>query len=242
MLSDDDLINLMVNAPSWEDVIFKIIEEENMEPWAVDICQLADVFSGYLAKMDQLDLRIPARFILITAVLLRMKSDILATQRKQRIYIAEPGANDEELMRTLANMPPLEPPLKRVPLGAVTVNELVSALKKAFEVQERRERRKVKIRAIVERAVPAGDTDITKRISNLFESINQAISELQNDVEFSKLVNKWERVEIVRALMPLLHLSQDGKISLKQSELFKEIYVELKKGDKNATTIKAGTA
>lgn len=242
MLSDDDLINLMVSEPSWEDVIFKIIEEEGMDPWAVDICKLADVFSNYLGKLDQLDLRIPARFILITAVLLRMKSDILAVQRKQRIYIAEPGMKDEELLRTLANMPPLEPPLKRVPLGAVTVNELITALKKAFEVQERRERRKVKMRAIVERAVPAGDTDITKRINNLFEAINQAITELQNDVEFSKLVNKWERAEIVRALMPLLHLSQDGKVRVRQNELFKEIYVELKKGDKNAAAIKASTA
>ncbi|MBU5557655.1 MAG: segregation/condensation protein A [Candidatus Aenigmatarchaeota archaeon] len=242
MLSDNDLINLMISEPSWEDVIVKIVAEEGMDPWAVDICALADVFSTYLAKMDQLDLRVPARFILITAILLRMKSDILA-EKKQRILIPESTsvAKDEELMRTLAALPPLQPPLKRVPLGTVTMNELITALRKAFEVQERRERRKLKIRAIVERAVPAGDTDITKRIENLLAAINQAIDELHHDVEFSKLVNRWERAEIVRALIPLLHLSQDGKVRVKQEELFKEILVELRRKDSNAT-IQKGAA
>lgn len=208
MLNNQELINLMISEPSWEDVIVKIVAEEGMDPWAVDICKLADVFGSYLSKMDQLDLRVPARFILITAILLRMKSDILATKRTPHLLIPESSSkvSDEELIRTLATIPPLQPPLKRVPLGTVTVNELVTALKRAFEVQERRERRKLKIRAIVERAVPAGDTDITKRIDNLLSAINQAIGELKNDVEFSKLVNKWERTEIVRALLPLLHL------------------------------------
>lgn len=230
MLTDDDLINLMISEPSWEDVIVKIIAEEEMDPWAIDICKLAEVFAGYLTKMDQLDLRVPARFILITAILLRMKSDILAAKRAQRILISEPGTGeDEQLMRTLASIPPLQPPLKRVPMGEVTLNELIGALKKAFDVQERRERRKLKIRAIVERAVPQGDVDINKRIENLLDSINAAITELQNDVEFSKLVSKWERIEIVRTLLPLLHLSTDGKINISQNEPFKEIMVKVKK-------------
>lgn len=225
MLSDNDLINLMISEPSWEDVIVKIVAEEGMEPWAINICALADVFTGYLAKMDQLDLRVPARFILITAILLRMKSDIIAAKR-ERILISEPSSGeDEALLRTLATIPPLQPPLKRVPLGAVTLNELITALKKAFEVQERRERRKLKIRAIVERAVPVEDTDIGRRIDNLLAAINQAIAELQSDVEFSKLVARWERTEIVRTLVPLLHLSQDGKVLIMQHELFKEIFI-----------------
>ncbi len=230
MLTNDDLINLMISEPSWEDVIVKIIAEEAMDPWAIDICKLAEIFTNYLTKMDQLDLRVPARFILITAILLRMKSDILAAKRAQRIFISEPGTGeDEQLLRTLAAIPPLEPPLKRVPMGEVTLNELIGALKKAFDVQERRERRKLRIRGMVERAVPAADGDINKRIDNLLAAINSAITELQNDVEFSKLVSKWERIEIVRTLLPLLHLSTDGKINISQNELFKEIMIKVKK-------------
>ena len=88
MLSDEQLINLMVSEPSWEDVIVKIVAEEGMDPWNIDIVKLADTFITYLDKMESLDLRVPARFILITAILLRMKSDVL-TARKQKIIIPE---------------------------------------------------------------------------------------------------------------------------------------------------------
>jgi len=77
MLSDQQLIDLMVSEPSWEDVIIKIVAEEQMDPWSIDIIRLANSFLIYLKKIEKLDLRIPARFILIAAILLRMKSDVL---------------------------------------------------------------------------------------------------------------------------------------------------------------------
>lgn len=231
MLSDQELISLMVSEPSWEDVIFKIVTEEGMDEWAIDICRLADVFGTYLAKMDRLDLRVPARFILITAILLRMKSDIL-TEKRHPILIPEGEKPEPEWLRALASIPPLQPPIKRVPLGAVSLDELMGALRKAFEVKERRERRKEKIREIVDRAVPAETADISKRIDSLLAAINAAIADIEGSVEFSKLLGKWEREEIVSKLTPLLHLSQAGKVSLKQEDLFKEIYVELKKRER----------
>ncbi|MEM5814711.1 MAG: hypothetical protein QXD77_02750, partial [Candidatus Aenigmatarchaeota archaeon] len=72
MLSDQELINLMISEPIWEDVIVRIVAEEGMDPWKLDLIKLADVFAAYVSKMDRLDLRIPARFVLIAAILLRM--------------------------------------------------------------------------------------------------------------------------------------------------------------------------
>jgi segregation and condensation protein A len=239
MLSDQELISLVIGEPSWEDVIVKIVAEEGMDPWSLDLVKLADAFSVWLQHADALDLRLPARFILIAAILLRMKSDILS-QHRQKILIPEPeSGKDDELLRTLANIPPLQPPLKRTPMGNVTMEELISALHKAFEVSERREERKQRIRQRAVEAVPATDQDISERISNLLTAINTAITELEKDVAFSKLLAKWERHEIVRALMPLLHLSQDGQVTLKQPELFQEIFVERRKSGK---VEQAGTA
>jgi segregation and condensation protein A len=227
MLNDEQLINLMVSEPSWEDVIIKIVAEEQMDPWSVDIIRLANVFLDYLKKIEQLDLRIPARFILIAAILLRMKSDVL-TEREERILIPESEKEMDETLRVLATLPPLQPPLKRIPLRNVSLEELISALKKAYEIQERRVERKFKIRRAVEFAVPPMEAeDITERINKLLTQINQALSEVEN-IEFSRLVKRWGRKEIVEALIPLLHLSQDGKINLLQEELFKEIMVKLK--------------
>lgn len=228
MLNNQELINLMVSQPSWEDVIVKIIAEEQMDPWSIDIIKLADVFVEYVNKIEHLDLRVPARFILITAILLRMKSDIIAATKK-RILIPEGEKPENEILRVLASVPPLQPPLKRVPLRNVTLKELITALGKAFEVKERRKRRKIRVREAVERILPEHEEDITERIEKLLSDINTVLKDIEDKVEFSRLVKHWSREEIIKVLIPLLHLSQDEKITYKQKELFKEIFVELKK-------------
>jgi len=219
----------MISEPSWEDVIIKIIAEEQMDPWSIDIIKLANAFLSYLQKIEELDLRIPARFILIAAILLRMKSDVL-TEKEEKILIPESEKEVDETLRVLASLPPLQPPLKRIPLRNVSLEELLSALRKAYEVQERRTERKLRIRRAVDVVLPAGEVeDITERINSLLNQINSALSEVES-IEFSRLVKRWGRKEIVESLLPLLHLSQDGKINLIQEELFKEIMIKIRSG------------
>lgn len=227
MLSDKQLIDLMVSEPSWEDVIVKIIAEEGMDPWSVDIIRLSDVFLDYLKKVEGLDLRIPARFILIASILLRMKSDVLA-EKREKVLIPESEKEPDDMLRILAEVPPLNPPIKRIPLRNVSLDELISALKKAYDVQDRRVERRRRVRKAVDFAMPIAEEDITERINKLLTNINQALVEVDN-IEFSRLVKRWGRMEIVETLIPLLHLSQDGKINLMQNELFKEIMVKMKK-------------
>jgi len=233
MLTDNDMITLVVNEPSWEDVILKIVAEEGMDPWAVDLIRLADAFNVYLQKIGETDLRVPARFILIAAILLRMKSDILAAKR-QRTVLSESEKPPDPMLKILAEVPPLQPPLKRIPLGSVTVDELISALKKAFEVKERRTIRKDRLRRAVAQVLPVDQEDITDRIEKLYSQINSYLTELQGSVEFSKLVKTWERRSIVRTLLPLLHLTQEGKIDHKQEQVWGEIIVEARKNESKA--------
>ena len=233
MLSDQQLINLMISEPSWEDVIVKIVVEEKMDPWNVDLVRLTDTFVVHLDKLDSLDLRVPARFILITAILLRMKSDILSP-KEEKAVLTESDKEEDEMLRILASVPPLQPPVKRIPLRNVTVQELITALRKAFEVEERRVQRKVRVRQIVEGALPVPQEDITERINKLLSQISDALKDIDK-IEFSRLVKKWKRQEIVESLVPLLHLSQEGKIFLNQPEIFKEIFVEKRKDETRKT-------
>lgn len=231
MLSDEQMISLMVNEPSWEDVLVRIVAEEGMDVWAIDIVRLADLFVIYTQNLRQ-DLRIPARFILIAAILLRMKSDILA-EKPEKILIPESPENpkEAELLRVLAAIPPLQPPAVRIPMKSVALNELITALRKAFEVRERRLMKKHRARQIAMRGfVP--EEDITDRINALLKQIESALQEIDR-LEFSKLVKEWKRENIVKTLVPMLHLAQNGKVSYDQPELFKEFYVQLKKAETN---------
>jgi len=236
VLNDDELINLMVSEPSWEDVIVKIVSDEGMDPWAVDIVKLSESFTNFLTRAEKLDLRIPARFILIAAILLRMKSDVLVTQKKKRTLITEPSQKDSEIIEMLSKVPPLNPPIKRVPVSSVSVDELIGALKKAFDVKERREGRRRRLRRVVERAVPEAEEDFESRINNLLGEIQDAIKDIETSVKFQDLLKNWDRKEIIKKLIPLLHLSNEGKVSVEQEELFKDIIVTMKSdkdGDKS---------
>ncbi len=237
MLSDKELIELMVSQPSWEDVLVRIVIEEKMDPWDIDICRLADIFVEYVDRMKILDLRVPARFILIAAILLRMKSDFLKEKDKKKMLIPE-GEKEVKVqdIQALAQVPPLEPPAERIPVRNVTLEELIYALKKAFEIQERRKVRRVRREQVLKDFVEVEEEDITDRIKILLNTIRNIIEELEKEeVEFSKIVGEWKREKIVKTLIPILHLSQEGKISYEQPELFQEIYIRLRENEQESS-------
>ncbi len=231
MLSDKELIELMLSQPSWEDVLVKIVVDEKMDPWDIDICRLADSFLEYLQRMHVLDLRIPARFILIAAILLRMKSDYLVEKEKKEKTLIPEGEREfsGEELKELASIPPLQPPAERVPVKNITLEELIYALKKAFEIQERRKIRRYRREKVLKEFAEPEEEDITDRINKLLFQIRSILEELEEEeLEFSKLVGEWKREKIVKTLIPILHLSQEGKISYEQPELFKEIFIRLR--------------
>ncbi len=233
MLSNEQMISLMVNEPSWEDVLVRIVAEEGMDVWAIDLVRLADLFVEYMDKISELDLRIPARFILIAAIMLRMKSDILA-EKPEKILIPESPENpkEAELLRALAAIPPLQPPAVRIPMKSVALNELITALRKAFEVRERRLTKRQRARQIAMRGF-VQEEDITDRINSLLQQIESALQEIDR-IEFSKIVKEWNRDNIVKTLLPMLHLAQNGKLTYDQPQLFEEFFVRLKKADTTA--------
>ena len=230
-ISNEEIINLTINEPSWEDVIVKIVSEYGIDPWNIDLVALADAFILWLETSEQInDLRVSARFILIAAILLRMKSDVLAEKREHILVPEGPEKErDAELLRLLATIPPLQPPLKRVTFASVTLPELITALRKAFEVQERRKIRRERLRIAIKDVLPKEKDDINERIAQLIEVINQTIEQVENLTTFKKIVSTWERRHIVRTLVPLLHLSQDGKIEYEQPVLFEDIIIRLRK-------------
>jgi chromatin segregation and condensation protein Rec8/ScpA/Scc1 (kleisin family) len=117
--------------------------------------------------------------------------------------------------------------MKRIPKRQVTIDELVTALKKALNVREKKEERHRLWKEHFDLQLPT-EEDITERIDSLMAEINTALEKSKKDsVKFQDIVN-WNRESIVHHFVPLLHLEQNQKIRTDQEEFFKEIYISKK--------------
>jgi chromatin segregation and condensation protein Rec8/ScpA/Scc1 (kleisin family) len=231
------LMDMIMQEYSWEQTIYKLISLENLDPWDLDLSVLADSFIKYVMRLENMDFRVPARYVAVAAVLLRMKSDHVRILKEDEIFNVAglTEGNGEALEMPEGNgrlegnghieLDPgiLEVPLKRRPVRRVVITELVAALKRALGTQYRRDNR---ISARKERVKIEYTVDITQRINNLYGRINSIMDRIdKNTVKFSSVVEKWERPQIIESFVPLVHLDNDRSVNCSQEKLFDEIFI-----------------
>lgn len=219
--TEEKILNLVVRDHSWEQIIFHLIEAEGLNPGDVDLETLAKSFVGYISRLEELDFHIPAKMIIIAAVLLRMKSDKLGFEKELVMPEVEQKPAPIEKIETL----PLSVPLKRQPRRKVSVQELIEALRRIVETKEKKERRFLRMQDRIEIA----EEDITERIDRLYSKIAWVLDRLYGEpLAFSRLVGDWKRKNVVKNFVPLLQLAHQGKLDLEQEDWFKEILITRK--------------
>lgn len=220
-IEEGHLIKTIIVGADWEEVLTMIIEEEGIDPMDIDIVKLVDAFLNYLKTLKKFDFRIPARFILIAAILLRMKCEVLKLKDIEE--------KKEEKPMIDINVPLIELPVIRRPTRPIALTELIDALNKVIQFEERKKLRALRLRRAVESLIEE-EEDIEIRINKIYEEIKT-----RGINKFSDLVGEWKRDKIVYKFIPLLHLDQSGKISCEQPEEFGEIFINLKEGNDDAT-------
>ncbi|MBI4020771.1 MAG: segregation/condensation protein A [Candidatus Aenigmarchaeota archaeon] len=221
---EQKLMGMITSSSSWEQVIYEVIAWEGLDPWDIDIKKLAGGFVKYLNKMETMDFKIPAKYVMIASTLLRMKSDhlpLLDYFNPEDGEVEQPiGAGEvdpENLELNLLTIPP-----RRLPTRRIVVTELVAALQKALRTSHRRALRTEE--AI--KSIKLKEDEIGKRISVLYDRINLILRRAKKEeVTFSSLVPTWERKEVAHTFVPLVFLDHDKKVSCRQEEMFEEIYV-----------------
>ncbi len=73
----------LVAQPTWRDELRLMVEEESLDPWNIDIADIADKFVQRIHKFKTLDLVLPANLILAAAILLHLKSEALKFEEEQ---------------------------------------------------------------------------------------------------------------------------------------------------------------
>ncbi|MCX8191069.1 MAG: segregation/condensation protein A [Candidatus Aenigmarchaeota archaeon] len=224
-ITEENILKVVIERESWEQIIYYIVNVERIDPWDVDIVKLCDGFINFLRKVESLDFRIPAKVVFVAAILLRLKSEYLMRKEEEKIE------EKEEEIPTFLEFDPsklkLAYPVKRIPKVQITLEELIIALKKAVEIEEKKKSKKSHLKEKLIKNINL-EEDITKRIENVFKKIEEK-SKDREKVMFKEIVENWESEEIVKNFVPLLHLEKNEKISTEQEAFFKEIFISLKK-------------
>jgi segregation and condensation protein A len=219
-------INNMVSKPSWKTILLELIDTKKLDPWNIDIIDISDAFMKKVKEMEQLDLLVQANVILAAAILLRYKSDylkFLQYQEQMTDYIPddEPFLNSDEIPQlTLTSRIP--------PKRQVTLEELVNEMEQIirYESDERLIR---KPKGTIDEVVnfKLEEQDIETRMNEITNKIKGSIDE-EGWTLFSRLLkNRNDNIELIYALMSILHLTQKETIDIKQDKLFGEIFIRL---------------
>ncbi len=224
------IVEMMLADYSWEQVVYDLIASQGMDPWNLDLGLLSKSFLNYMKKIQELDFRIPAKYIIISSVILRMKSDSMrlldmpSDEDGQIIDSGEELLDGQKESPINFNLGLFSLQERRRPARQVMVTDLISSLRKVLNSQERKQ-----MEMEVARSKITINTDrVIDRINRVFGKISSLLTKMkkEEEIQFSKIVDKWDRKEVVEHFLPIVYLDNQKKIQCRQEDFFEEIYIK----------------
>ena len=207
------------------EVLVDLARRGEIDPWDIDIALATEKFLQYIDSLESRDLRIPARTLLYASILLRLKSDQMEGQEEEEEIepeeIEEAASPREEVLDQLPR-----PPLRRHTKRPVTLDELISELKKA-EVVGRRKAMRERWPLLAEKKIldPSHEEGIEERIKALGPILDEMFTE-KTRLTFQEInIRDGAAQEGVTNYISLLFMAQRRKVWLEQEEIFGELFV-----------------
>ena len=207
------------------EVLVDLARRGEIDPWDIDIALATEKFLQYIDSLERRDLRIPARTLLYASILLRLKSDQMEGQEEEEEIepeeIEEAAPPREEVLDQLPR-----PPLRRHTKRPVTLDELISELKKA-EVVGRRKAMRERWPLLAEKKIldPSHEEGIEERILALGPILDDMFME-KTTITFQEINTRNGETEAgVTNYVSLLFMAQRRQVWLEQEEIFGELFV-----------------
>jgi len=227
----------------WQEIIYDLINTEQLDPWDIDIMILTEKYLETLQKLEEADFFVSSKVLLAASLLLRIKSEILLNQYIKSIdeilFGKKEYLDSKKLERIELNeqIPELIPKSPMPRFKRVSLKELMEALNKAIITENRRIKKEiVKSNAIREVGIsfPKRKLSIQDKIKQIFSKIIYSLEENKNDpkgdssgekkIHYTSIVGE-EKHERIFSFAPLLYLEHQKKIWLEQNEHFGDIYI-----------------
>ncbi len=240
-LGQDQFYDLITGKDvSWQSIIYDLIKSEQLNPWDINLGVLAEKYVTVIEQMEEADFFVSSKVLLACSLLLRLKSEILSTKYLEELDEAIYGKKEEkhyELERIELDEDELPVLTPRTPLPRyrkVTLKELMSSLNQAIETENRRIRKDIKKKRAEKSALVVlpnkNRVPLKKRIPQIFGKVQGYLKQphiTESHMPYSHLAKTHK--ERIETFLPILHLSNHGKIYLRQPEHFGEIYLHISK-------------
>lgn len=221
----------------WQEIIYDLINTEQLNPWDIDITTLTDRFLEKIQKLEETDFFISSKVLLAAALLLRIKSEILLNKyiksideilfgkKEQKKYSLERIELDEEIPELIPRSP--MPRFRKV-----TLKELIDSLNKAITTENRRIKKEIINRNALRESsfsIPKSKISIKNRIREIYKNLFEHFKENKDKkkISFTDFIGDNKKERII-SFAPLLHLEDQKKIWMVQEGHFEEIHIWLK--------------
>lgn len=221
----------------WQDIIYDLINTEQLDPWDINLTILTDKYLEKIEKLEESDFFVSSKVLLAAAFLLRIKSEILLNKyiksideilfgkKENKKYIQERIILDDEIPELIPRSP--IPRFKKV-----TLKELMEALGKAITTENRR----IKKTIVNKNALRESSISLPRRKFSIKDKIKEIYEKLYGHFEENKEQKKitytdfigLDKDERIICFGPMLHLENQKKIWLEQEKHFGEIDIWLK--------------
>ena len=206
------------------ELLVDLVITEEMDPWDIDIAEIANKFLEEVRQMVRINLRLSGRTLLTSSILLRLKSESLVPKEEDgdEEFFNESYADFEEREDVVS----LPMPMRRRAERKTTLFELVEALQRALREELIRKNFPRETRSRRKLIIQVDEEDIKERIIKVYERI-QKLAKLYEVIKFSELLSEKTRRGVVELILALLYLDSQRKINIWQKELFGEIFITL---------------
>lgn len=224
--------------PSWQSIIYELVTTEQLDPWNVNIIVLCKSYFEKIKALEENNFHISSKMLLAAALLLRIKSEILLNKYIREIddLLFPRNDNIQKIIERIEidenDIPVLSPKTPLPRFKKVTLQELIDALDVAIKTEGRRIQKEIEKK----QAQRLSHVDIPKfrrihikeRIRHFYAKILSGFSNKKGELKlpYSHFTGN-NKEEKIACFLPMLYLSNNGKIWLEQEKHYDEIYMYL---------------
>ncbi len=237
----EEELETLVKEENWRAELVELIISNKLDPWNIDIGQLAKAFMERLDTYIAEGFELPSNLVLAAAIILKFKSMSLKLKEEPSEDINLDVDEQTQIKETGLL-------IRRAPPAPITLKEIVKAVERALE-RMRKSAPPKKTPTLKETVIEINEEDVQKEVATLYERLVEMYKARREKILLSHLLNDKNDYpkgqgndnmqgmqdiqnmafseRLTKTLLRLLFLANEEKVELIQEELFGEVEVRL---------------